>query len=147
MKQAEKKKRDDITKHEDPFDDIQQADTQRKRSHKTIVGTHLPYHADEAGDAKSIILGNVRSIQYSSEQERAGHEQLRTFLGNLKWAKAEGDQCITWLKLYVFFRLNGGHAFNKRMSPIHNVVTVGNELCIFKKYIRTIKTFNVCCED
>ena len=55
-------------------------------------------------------------------------EQLRAFLGSIKWAAEENDECTTWPELYVLFRINAGDAFCRNGNITDKAVTIGSEI-------------------
>ena len=117
----------------------------KKRCNKQKLATHLVYSNDV--DAKYLDLNVVRQSQCKDEKEKQQMQEICNFVGNLNWAGEESDDCTTWFELYIYFRLNAGNAFFEQCSSIDRKHTIGEELRVFKNYMRKLRVSNLNEED
>ena len=103
MEKAEKQKRDEIMRSQDPFNSILQELCRRRRTKKQRLTTHLGHYGNADDDAKTMGLKDIRRIQYSNEKEQQYQRQLLNCIGNARWAPQEVEACCTiWLEFHTF---------------------------------------------
>ena len=140
----------------------------RKRTAKAPIVTRLTYPDDsqcrraegeeQASAAAEQSRGEtaqnyVETIRLNINEARAEdcnsktlleqREQARRFLVTLPWASEDTGDGITWLELFMLFRLHGWAEDDEVSSQIGTSKPIKDELKTFKAAVRWNATFGV----